>query len=389
MSKVRIGIIGIGGMGSAHAQSIVNGAVEDAELTAVCDINPDRLKWAKEVLGEGVQTFSNADEFFAAKPSDAIIIATPHYFHPPLAIQGFANGFHVLCEKPAGVYTKQVREMNEAAEKSGKMFSMMFNQRTNPFYQKVKELISAGELGELKRVNWIITDWYRTQSYYNSGGWRATWSGEGGGVLVNQSPHQLDLLQWMCGMPKRVRAFCGFGKYHEIEVEDEVTAYLEYENGASGVFITSTGEAPGTNRLEIAGDKGKIVVENWQLSFWRLCASTKQFTHEAKGGFDQPECWKCEVPIWNKETGHVGILNNWVGAIANGSPLLASGTEGIQGVQLANAMHPSSWLENWVEIPVDEDLYFKKLQEKINASTFVKKDVESVTMDVSGTFGSR
>lgn len=389
MSKVRLGIIGIGGMGSSHARNIVNGNVPGAELAAVCDINPERLQWAKENLGEDIQTFENADAFFAAKAVDAVIIATPHYFHPPLAIQGFANGLNVLCEKPAGVYTKQVREMNEAAVKSGKVFSMMFNQRTNPLYQKLKELISSGELGEIKRTNWIITDWFRTQSYYNSGGWRATWSGEGGGVLVNQSPHQLDLLQWTCGMPKRVRAFCGFGKYHDIEVEDEVTAYLEYENGATGVFITSTGETPGTNRFEIAGDKGKVVIEGGKLSFWRLRTSSKQFAKEAKGGFDKPECWKCEVPVWGQETGHVGILNNWVDAIAKGTPLLASGTEGIQGVQLANAMHLSAWLGDWVEIPVDENVYYEKLQERINNSTFIKKDVANKTMDVSGTFGTR
>lgn len=236
MEKVRIGILGIGNMGTSHAKMIAGGEVPGAELTAVYDTNPDRLKWARENLGEKVQLFKNVEAMFATKVIDAVIIATPHYEHPGTAIRCFQNNLHVLVEKPAGVYTKQVREMNDAAAKSGKVFGIMYNQRTNPIYQKLRDLIGQGELGEIKRTNWIITNWYRPQSYYDSGGWRATWAGEGGGVLLNQDPHQLDLWQWTCGMPKRVRAFMAFGKYHTIEVEDDVTAYVEYENGATGVF---------------------------------------------------------------------------------------------------------------------------------------------------------
>lgn len=387
MDKVRIGIIGIGGMGSSHAKYLNNGDINGAVLTAVCDINPDRIKWAKENLSETVQTFDDADALINSGLADAIMVAVPHYDHSTMAIKGFNKGLHVLIEKPAGVYTRQIREMNEVAQKSGKVFGIMFNQRTNPLYQKLRELIQSGELGEIKRTNWIITNWYRTQSYYNSGGWRATWAGEGGGVLSNQDPHQLDLWQWTCGLPTKVRAFSGFGKYHDIEVEDDVTAYVEYENGATGVFVTTTGEAPGTNRFEIAGDKGKIVIEDDKLTFWRLRGSASQFIKEAKGGFDTPECWKCEIPIHGKETGHAGITQNFVNAILKGTPLLAPGVEGIRGVQIANAMYLSSWLDTTVEIPVDEELYYEKLQEKIKTSTYKKKEVKSKTMDVSGSFG--
>src|SRR5690606_18674733 len=255
---VRVGVVGIGNMGSAHAVYLFENQIENGELAAVCDINPKRLEWAKNRFGDRVKLFEDAEAMFSSGTVDGVIIATPHYHHPSLAIAAFEKGLHVLCEKPAGVYTKQVREMNEAAKKSNKVFSMMFNQRTNPLYQKVRDLIVSGELGEIKRTNWIITNWYRSQSYYDSGSWRATWAGEGGGVMLNQSPHQLDLWQWTTGlMPKRVRAFCSFGKYRNIEVEDDVTTYVEYENGATGVFITSVGEAPGTNRFEIAGDRGK------------------------------------------------------------------------------------------------------------------------------------
>lgn len=387
MEKVRIGIIGIGNMGSSHALNIARGRVPGAELTAVCDINPERLAWAKANLGE-VQVFSSAEQFYQADCIDAVLIATPHYDHPPLAIAGFQHGLHVLVEKPAGVYTKQVREMNEVAARSGKVFGIMYNQRTNPLYQKVRDLVQNGELGPLKRVIWIITNWYRPQSYYDSGGWRATWSGEGGGVLLNQDPHQLDLWQWICGMPKRVRAFCYFGKYHDIEVEDDVTAFVEYANSATGLFVTSTGEAPGTNRLEISGDRGKIVVEDDRLTFWRLRVSERQFNAEYKGGFGAPEVWECNVPVYGENSQHIGILKNWVEAIRYGKPLLAPGEEGIKGLELSNAMHLSAWTDSWVELPINEDLFYEMLQEKIKQSTYQKKAASARTLDVSGTFNS-
>lgn len=362
---VRIGIIGIGKMGRVHARYLLNGDVPGVELAAVCDNDPQKLEWVRENLGGHIQIFDDADKLFQAKCADAVMIATPHYDHPPLAVKALQNGLHTLIEKPAGVYTKQVREMNEAALKSGRIFSIMYNQRTDPLYQKLRDLVQSGEIGEIKRTNWIITDWYRSQSYYDMGDWRATWAGEGGGVLLNQDPHQLDLWQWMCGMPKRVRAFCGFGKYHNIEVEDDVTAYVEYENGATGVFVTSTGDAPGTNRFEVSGNKGKAVIEDGRLTFWRLRTPERTFNAEYKGGFGQPECWKCEIPIKGENPQHAGITKNWVDAISKGTPLLSPGIEGINGLQISNAMHLSSWLDDWVELPVDEELYLQKLQERI------------------------
>ncbi|MBS4223997.1 Gfo/Idh/MocA family protein [Lederbergia citrea] len=386
MSEVKVGIIGLGNMGTSHANQIFKGNVQGAVLTAVCDERPERVDWAYETFGSDVQVFSSLDDFFDNENIDAVIIATPHYDHPKLAIKAFESGLHVLSEKPAGVYTKNVRQMNEAAEKSGKVFSMMFNQRTNPLYQKVRELISSGELGEIKRTNWIITNWYRSQSYYDSGGWRATWAGEGGGVMINQSPHQLDLWQWTTGlMPTRVRAFSGFGKYHDIEVEDDVTAYVEYENGATGLFVTSTGEAPGTNRFEVAGDRGKLVVEDNKLTFWRLRQSEREFNREYKGGFGEPECWKIDIPVHGKSTEHIGILRNWVDAILHGADLLAPGEEGIKSLAISNAVYLSSWTDDWVDMPIDEDLYYDKLQEKIKESKYEKPEVEQVTLDVSGT----
>ncbi|MEK4251071.1 Gfo/Idh/MocA family protein [Paenibacillus sp. FSL W7-1287] len=384
MENVRIGIIGIGGMGSSHANHIVAGKVPHAELTAVCDTNSDRLEWARQSFGDNVKRFDDVDAFFQSKAFDAVLIATPHYDHPALAIQALEHGYHTLIEKPAGVYTKAVREMNEVASQSDKVFAIMYNQRTNPVYQKLKDLIDSGELGELKRSIWIITNWYRPQSYYDAGGWRATWSGEGGGVLLNQDPHQLDLWQWMCGMPKKVRAFMSFGKYHDIEVEDDVTAYVEYDNGATGLFVTTTGEAPGTNRLEVSGDRGKVVIEDDKLTFWRLRVSEREFNREYKGGFGSPECWKCEIPTPGDNSQHIGIMNNWVDAILHGKELIAPGIEGIKGLTISNAMHLSAWTDSWVELPLDEDMFYEKLKERIDNSTY-KKNVSEVTLDVSGT----
>ena len=262
----------------------------------------------------------------------------------------------------------------------------MFNQRTNPAYQKIREMVRSGELGSIKRIVWLVTNWYRPQSYYDNGGWRATWSGEGGAVLLNQDPHQLDLWQWMFGMPKRVRAFMAFGKYHNIECEDDVTAYLEYEGGATGLFVTGTGETPGTNRLEISCDMGKIVVEDKKILFWKNEMSEREFNATWKKGFGSPKHILEEVACEGIETGHVGVLNNWVDAIRTGAPLLVPGIEGINGLTLSNSFHLSQWTDNWVDLPINEDLFVELLNQRIKESTFVKNTAGRV-MDVTGTFG--
>lgn len=385
MSAVRIGVVGYGGMGAHHVRCITAGEVEGAELTAICDIQPDRIKVAKEKHGDKIKYFEKPEDLFAAKCVDGVLIATPHYDHPPLSIKAFENGLHVLCEKPAGVHTKQVREMNEKAKASGKIFSLMLQQRTVGSYQKIRDLISSGELGEIRRTNWIITNWFRSQSYYDSGGWRATWAGEGGGALLNQCPHNLDLWQWIAGMPKRVRAFCYFGKYHKIEVEDDVTAFVEYPNGATGTFVTTTGEAPGTNRLEIAGDRGKLVFEHGKLTFWRTREPVAQFLKETEKSFATPEVWTCEVPTGKDGGGHKVVVQNWVNAIAKDEPLMAPGEEGIRSLEISNAMLLSAWTDSWVDLPIDEEQFYSELKKRIETSTF-KKSGEGKAVDVEGSF---
>lgn len=383
MGKIKIGIIGIGNMGTPHAKMIFEGKIPDLELTAIADYQEARREYAKKNF-EGVKLFESGDELIKSGVCEAVVIATPHYQHPTLAKLAFENNLHVLSEKPAGVYTKQVREMNEAAAKSDRVFAVMFNQRTNCIYRKMHELVHSGELGAIKRVNWIITDWYRTQSYYDSGSWRATWDGEGGGVLLNQCPHNLDLIQWICGMPVSVQAFCHEGKWHDIEVEDDVTAYLEYENGATGVFITTTADTPGTNRFEVTLEMGKLVCENDKLTLYKLEMNEREFCKTAKGGFDQPEYKVTEIETDGLNEQHLGVFKAFADNILHNKPLVARGEEGINGLTLSNAMHLSSWLNKKVAIPFDEDLFLDELNKRRALS--VKKEVEAVVFDTEGTY---
>lgn len=383
--KVRVGIIGIGNMGTSHINNFVEGKMPEIDITCVADIDPKRFDTAKEKL-PGVTCFNSSDELIASGLCDAVIIATPHYDHPPIAIAALNAGIHVMSEKPAGVYTKQVRELIEVADKAEATYAIMFNQRTNCIYRKVKEIVESGEYGELKRVSWIITDWYRTQAYYNSGGWRATWEGEGGGVMLNQCPHQLDLWQWICGMPSKIKAICHEGKWHDIEVEDDVSIYVEYPNGATGTFITTTGDCPGTNRLEITLDKAKIICENGEIKMYKLNMATSEYTKNADKGFGRIEGEWVTVETDGKNEQHSGVMNAFAAHILRGEELVAEGKEGINGLTISNAAFLSSWLDKTIELPMDEDLFYSLLQDKIKNSTLKKTVVEQIEQDMNSTF---
>ncbi len=384
MKKLKTGIIGIGNMGSAHAKMIVAGDIDGMELAAVADLDQARRQWAKEHLPESVQIYENADQMMGQAGLQAVIVAVPHYDHAPLSIAALKKNLHVMCEKPVAVTTKQAREMQEAADQSEAIFAVMFNQRTNPLYKKAKAIIDSGELGPMKRTSWIVTDWYRSQSYYDSGNWRATWAGEGGGVLLNQCPHNLDLWQWICGMPIRVTAFCQEGRWHDIEVEDDVTAYVEYENGASGTFITSTGDTPGTNRLEVVCDGGKIVVEKDSLTLYKLEMPESVFSATYKGGFGEPKHTVEKLDVSGENPQHAGVLRAFTKAVLEGASLTADGREGIRGLSLSNAMHLSSWLGKTIELPVDEVLFEQELANKVSQSK--KKSGTGQTLSVEGTY---
>lgn len=337
------------------------------EVTAICSTNSDKKIWVKENFKKA-DFYTDYKKLIEKADVDAILVATPHYSHYEIATYAFENNLHVLMEKPAGVYTKRVQKMNDSAIKSGKVYAMMYNERMNPYYIKIREIIQTGQLGELKRFNWIITDWYRSQAYFDSSEWRGTWEGEGGGVLINQCFHNLDLWQWFIGMPKKIHAHCKYGKYHNIEVEDEVTAYAEYENGVTATLITSTGEAPGTNRLEIAGDKGRLVYEKdsegARLVFNQLTIPERDYCYSTKKLFGGPVTNKITYEINEKDIKHTGILQNFANAILHGEELIAPGIEGINALELSNSIHLSDWTGARVKLPLDKDKFYEMLNEK-------------------------
>lgn len=386
MSKVKIGVIGYGNIAGTHVNNIMSGLVPNMELAAMCDIaEARRVAFAKKY--PDIPVFENAEDLYKSGLCDSVIIAVPHYSHPPLAVLAAEYGLNVLIEKPAGVYTKQVIEMNDAMAKSGKVFGIMYNQRTNPIYQRLRDMVQRGELGHIKRITWIITDWYRPQAYHDSSTWRSTWKTEGGGALINQNPHQLDLWQWIFGMPNRIYAKASFGKYYDIEVEDDVMAFLEYDNGTTGEYITATGEYPGTNRLEIACDMGRVIVEDNKMTFNRNIISEREFNKINEAPFGEPECWNCEIPV-DSSGGeqHVGILKNFAGSVLDGKDLLAKGEDGIKGLTISNAIHLSAWTGETVDVDnFPHDKFYELLQDKISKSTVVKKESQ-VVVDTAGTY---
>ena len=383
MNTVRLGIIGMGNIGKYHAEYLLNGKVARAQLTAVADALAPLDAWA----AKGLQTFREGDALIRSRAVDAVVVATPHYQHTTLGIAALDAGLHVMVEKPISVHKADAGRLIAAHARHPKqVFAAMFQLRTEPRYVKIQKLIATGELGTLVRMSWIITDWYRTEAYYASGGWRATWKGEGGGALLNQCPHNLDILQWLCGMPARVRGFCQLGRYHNIEVEDNVTACWEWASGATGVFITSTGEAPGTNRLELCGTRGKLVLEHNRLTFTRNETDMLEFSRTAKTGFARPEVWNVEVPFENTPAQHATLTQNFVDAILDGTPLVAPGAEGMNSVELANAMLFSSLTGQTIELPLDGAAYEQKLQQLIAGSRFEKQVVEVQGEDFTKSF---
>jgi predicted dehydrogenase len=373
MQPVRLAIVGLGNMGRSHVRNMEEGKVPGIAVAALVDTDPAAL----EPYAAKYTCHRDVSEALARPDVEAVLVATPHYGHTTIGIAALNAGKHLLVEKPISVHRADCERLiaaYEARPRKEQVFAAMFNQRTTPVYRKVRALIQAGELGAIRRFNWIITDWFRTESYYRSGGWRATWGGEGGGVLLNQCPHQLDLLWWLMGQPETVQAHCRFGQWHDIEVEDDVTAYLRWPGGATGVFITTTGEAPGTNRLEIVGDRGRLVVDGLNLTFTRNEVPMDEACRSFPGGFTKPAVWNCQIPVdggWGGQ--HNEILNNFAKAVRGLEPVLAPANEGIHSVELANAMLLSTWSDGAVRLPIDAALYERLLGERRASSRYAEK----------------
>lgn len=388
MEKVKFGIVGIGNMGSVHVKYV--DAISNARLSAVCDINPAAFDRIAPETREKIKCFTDVDTFLAEGDIDVVVVAVPHYSHPDIAIKAMNAGKHIIVEKPIAVHKAEAeRLIAEAAKHPELIKSLMFNQRTIPAHRKIKDMIDNGTLGKITRINWIITDWFRTQRYYDSGDWRASWRGEGGGVLLNQCPHQLDLWQWLFGMPKTMRAAVKFGKYHDIEVEDEVNAYMEYEDGKVGNFIASTGEMPGTNRLEITGDKGRLVYEKGEIQFIYNEIPTSEFCKTAEVSFGLSDSWDSKIQIYgadNTTPQHQKVLANVADAIQKGTPLIAPMEEGIRGLELGNSMLLSGLLDKTLTLPIDSALYAAELEKLIATSRYQKKEVVTGGGDFSKSF---
>ena len=384
MDQIRLGIIGMGNIGKHHAGYLLAGKAARCQLVAIASTSPGKLE---EYRPKGLQVFGDAGELLRSPDIDAVIIATPHFQHTSLGIAAFEAGKHVMVEKPISAHKADAERLIAAARKHPRqVFAGMFQLRTEPRYQRIQKLIQDGELGDIVRVSWIITDWYRTEAYYQSGGWRATWRGEGGGVLLNQCLHNLDVLQWLCGLPAKVRSHAQLGRYHNIEVEDNVTAYLEWPNGATGVFITSSGEAPGTNRFELAGTKGKLVLENNQLTFTRNAVDMIEHCRTSKVGFLKPETTLVNLPFTDAAAPHATLMTNFADAILDGAPLIAPGAEGLGSVELANVLLYSSLLEQTIQLPMDGAAFEARLQELITSSRFEKQVVELKNYDFTQSF---
>jgi predicted dehydrogenase len=379
MDKIRLGIIGFGGMGQAHAKNLLDGKIPRCELVAACDAVEANLKKFPQLRG-----FATPEELFAANCVDAVLIATPHFAHTTLGIAALNAGLHVLVEKPISVHRADAERLIAAHKNKKQIFAAMFNQRTDPYYQAIRKLVQGGELGQVRRVQWTITNWFRTQAYYGMGGWRATWAGEGGGVLLNQCPHNLDLFQWIFGMPQRVTGFCSWGRYHDIEVDDDVTAYFEYADGKTATFITSTGEAPGTNRLEIAAESGRLVYEDDKLTWTKNAIPMGEFSRTSPEAFGRPATEIVNVPADGHGEQHIGILKNFTAAILDGATLVSPAEEGIHSVELANSILLSAWSGNRaVAVPIDGAVYERELQKKIATSKPKAKPAVAAVADLS------
>lgn len=362
MKKLRYGIVGTGGMGSGHARTMQS--IDDVQLVAICDIVPE----VAEAVGEeyNVPYMTDYRDLIARDDVDAVVIATPHYFHPEIAIHAMENGKPALSEKPISVTVAQADAMVEAARRTGVPFCVMHQTRAEPVWQAAHEIVQSGRLGEIYRTMMVYAD-FRSQAYYNSAGWRATWAGEGGGVLINQAPHSLDRFTWLGGLPSKVTALTRTS-HHVIEVEDVAAAMLEYPNGAVGYVYCCTNEWPPTDIMEFSGEKGKLQIVGKDIRFWEIPEGIHHYSDTTEDMWKKPEVQEVPVEIVDRERGHGAILRNFARHILHGEPLISPGVEGIKTVEMINAIILSGATGQPESVPVDRARYDAFIAEKARTS---------------------
>jgi predicted dehydrogenase len=379
--SIRIGVVGLGNIAQQHIKNVLEGHVRHAKLTAICSRSESDYRRSLDVAH-----FTDYRELIASGLCDAVVVATPTYSHLDVGAAVLDAGLHLMMEKPMGLSIAEGEELVARANRSGAVAALMLNQRADPLFLRMREIVASGDLGDLIRINWTMTNWFRPEVYFQVSDWRATWRGEGGGVLVNQCIHNLDILQWICGMPSSLRAFCRFGRFHDVEVEDDVTAYLEYDNGATGIFVGSTGEAPGNNRFEIIGDSGSLVFDGKTLTVSRNEVSTAQFNRETREMFGMPGSSSEPLSIDRAVNQHAIVLSNFVAAILRDESLIAPLDDGLSSLAIANGMLMSTWTDSKVDFPIDAVEYSRLLQQKIESSVLRTKAQVEVNIDMSSSY---
>lgn len=379
---LRIGVIGLGNIGARHVSTLLSDATPSMTLTAVASRSgvPAALK-----LPDSVVWIPDCQSLVDSGLVDAVLVASPSHAHGSMGAAVLSAGLHLLMEKPLGVSVAEARQL-VAMKKPGQIFAVMLNQRFDPAYARMKTLIGAGAIGTVQRINWTMTQWYRPDVYFRVSEWRGTWPGEGGGVLLNQCIHNLDILQWLAGMPGRVRAFAGFGRYHDIDVEDEVSAYLEFGDGATGVVVASTGEAPGINQIDVVGDRGTLRFDGRQMTKQLSEQSVAEHCRDTLELFGLPT-FSSELEVFDTPVDqHAELLRNFAAAVIDSDTLLTPAEEGLKSLELANAMLLSSWVDESVDLPLDAERYAHELVKRIRSSGFRAPEALEVKTDIEKSF---
>lgn len=379
-SNLRLGVIGLGNIAQQHINNIIEQRVAQCRVTALCSRQPSELTSALQL-----RHFERYQDLIDSGECDAVLIATPTFSHAAIGAYALQAGLHVMMEKPIGLSVQEGERLC-ALQKPGQQFALMLNQRTDPLFIAMRDCIQGGELGQITRCHWTMTNWFRPEIYFQVSDWRATWQGEGGGLLVNQCIHNLDIFQWLCGMPEKLTAFCRFGRYHDIEVEDEATAYLQYANGASGVFVGSTGEAPGVNRLDIIGEKGSLHFDGVGLMQTKNTPATRQFSRDTLDTFGMPESSTRDITPDRAVNQHSVVMTNFVNAVLHDEPLIATASEGLYSLAMANAMLLSTWENRPIDFPLDSGVYQRALNQRLANSELRQKSDMEANVDMSKSF---